>query len=86
MVNYRIEYSKKAVRDSENIKGTMRQKLQRYVNELKENPYCPPYEKLQGNLKGVYSKRLNIQHRMIYIADEEKKLIRIIRLWTYYER
>ena len=82
---YTIEYSKQAVKDSLNIKGTMRQKLQKYINDLKENPYQLPYEKLQGSLKGAYSKRLNIQHRLIYVVNETRKVIRIVRMWTHCE-
>ena len=85
MVKYKIEYSKKAIKDSERIKGAMREKLKSYINDLKENSYQPPREKLVGNLQGAYSKKLNIQHRMIYVVDEENKIVRIVRLWTHYE-
>ena len=85
MVKYKIEYSKKAIKDSERINGAMREKLKSYINDLKENPYQPPREKLVGNLQGAYSRRLNIQHRMIYVVDEENKIVRIVRLWTHYE-
>lgn len=51
-----------------------------------QDPYQPPYEKLVGNLTGAYSRRINIQHRMIYTADEEKKEVRILRMWTHYDK
>ncbi len=84
-MKYTIEYSKKAIKDAELITGSMRKKIKKYIDELKENPYNPPREKLIGDLQGAYSKRLNIQHRMIYTVDEKNKIVRIVRCWTHYE-
>lgn len=54
---------------------------------MKENPYQnpPPYEKLIGDLDGMYSRRINIQHRLVYEVDNEEKIIKIIRMWKHYE-
>ncbi len=62
-------------------------KAKRLVEIIKENPFQnpPPYEKLVGNLEGFISRRINIQHRLIYQVLEDKKVIRIISLWSHYE-
>jgi toxin YoeB len=54
---------------------------------LEENPYQnpPPYEKLVGDLAGAYSRRINIQHRIVYQVLEEERIVKILRLWTHYE-
>jgi Txe/YoeB family toxin of toxin-antitoxin system len=51
------------------------------------DPYCttPPYEKLVGNLRGAYSRRINIKHRLVYEVNENEKYIKVLRLWTHYE-
>jgi len=57
------------------------------LHALEDNPYHtpPPFEKLKGNLSGFYSRRINIQHRLIYEVFEEEKIIRVLRMWTHYE-
>ena len=57
------------------------------INIIKENPYQnpPPYEKLIGDLSGSYSRRINIQHRLVYQVFEKEKTIKVIRLWTHYD-
>jgi len=54
---------------------------------LRENPFRnpPPYEKLVGDLEGVYSRRINIQHRLIYQTNKKEKVVRVLRMWTHYE-
>ena len=68
-------------------KAKLSKKTQELIEILKDNPYQnpPPYEKLVGNLKGLYSRRINIQHRLIYEVREEDKVVRIHRMWTHYE-
>jgi len=68
-------------------KAKLSKKAQELIEILKDNPYQnpPPYEKLVGNLKGLYSRRINIQHRLIYEVREEDKVVRIHRMWTHYE-
>ena len=85
---YSIVYTKKAKNDIPNLKATKLDKKARNLIELiKENPYKmpPPYEKLQGDLQGAYSRRINIKHRLVYEVIEEKKVVKIISLWTHYE-
>ena len=57
------------------------------VTILQKNPFKspPPFEKLTGNLSGFYSRRINIQHRLIYEVFEDAKIVRVLRMWTHYE-
>ena len=82
---FRTLLSKQAIKDLEKLKQSgLSKKAKLIVDSLKENPYCLPYEKLVGNLKGFYSKRLNIQHRIVYKVDEEEKVVLIVSMWTHY--
>jgi len=84
---YTIKFTKLALRDKKPIE---RSKLLKIANNLlckiKENPFCypPSYEKLNLKYK-MYSRRINSQHRLVYMVNEEKKEIYIIRMWTHYE-
>lgn len=85
---YKIFYTKKAIKDIEKIKSTKLEKIAKnLINIIKENPYQnpPSYEKLVGDLKGLYSRRINLKHRLVYEVIEEEKAIKIISLWTHYE-
>ena len=85
---WRIKYSKQAVRDSKKIEqSNLKQSVMNLLEVLQMNPFQnpPPYEKLIGDLTGVYSRRINIQHRLVYEVFEEEKIIRILRMWTHYE-
>ncbi len=94
---YRIVFTKQAEKDLKNLKGVgLAQKARKLVDILRENPYQTPpgYEKLVGNLTGVYSRRINIQHRLVYEVLEEpftvddghyEGIVKIIRMWTHYE-
>ncbi len=83
---YKLVYTKQAVKDSKKIKQAgLKDKVIKLLEVLKKDPFTPPYEKLVGNLKGAYSKRINIQHRLIYQVCEKEKTIKIIRMWTHYE-
>ena len=85
---YKIEYHKKAIKDIEKLKqNNLASRAKNLIEVLKINPFQnpPPYEKLLGDLKELYSRRINIQHRLIYQVIEEKKLVRIISLWSHYE-
>ncbi|MCI6282911.1 Txe/YoeB family addiction module toxin [Selenomonas sp.] len=89
MVNWKIVYTKTAARDIPKLKAAhLAEKAQALINILKNDPYQnpPPYEKLRGNLQGAYSRRLNIQHRLVYEVLEEARTIKIVSLWTHYER
>lgn len=86
---YKIVYTKKVVKDIPKIKEVgLAEKVKRLIELVKENPYQnpPPYEKLVGDLQGAYSRRINIQHRLVYQVYEEEKTVKIISVWTHYER
>lgn len=85
---YSIYYTKKAIKDIPKIKSAkLDKKTKSLIDLIRENPFQtpPPYEKLQGDLYGAYSRRINIKHRLVYEVYEEEKAIKIISLWTHYE-
>lgn len=85
---YEIVLSKQAVKDSKKItRAGLKTNVMRIMEILKENPFQSPpfYEKLVGNLSGFYSRRINIQHRLVYEVFEDKKIVRILRMWSHYE-
>lgn len=85
---YKIQYHKKVVKEIEKLKmNKLDIKAKKLIDIIKENPYQnpPPYEKLTGDLKDYYSRRINIQHRLIYQVIEKEKTVRILNMWTYYE-
>ena len=86
---YTILYTKIAIKDIEKLKSTqLEDKAKDLIRLIKENPFeTPPrYEKLVGDLKGLYSRRINKKHRLVYEVFEEEKIIKILSLWTHYER
>lgn len=88
MGRYRVVYTKKAIRDAKKIKvSSFKEKVLELIKTIKENPFQnpPPYEKLIGDLRGAYSRRINIQHRLVYEVVEEEKTVKILRMWTHYE-
>ena len=88
MVSYRLVYTKQAEKDAKKLSGSdLADKAKGLLEIIKDNPYQnpPPYEKLLGDLKGAYSSRINIQHRLVYEVLEEAKTVKIIRMWTHYE-
>lgn len=88
MVVYKIVYRKKVIKDIPKIKSIgLGNKTKNLIDLIKENPYQnpPPYEKLVGDLKDAYSRRINIQHRLVYQVYEEEKIIKIVSIWTHYK-
>ncbi len=86
MVKYEVVFSKQAVRDSKRLKESgLDKKAKQLIEILKENPFQnpPPYEKLLGDLKDYYSRRINIQHRLLYFMRDSK--VYVVRMWTHYE-
>ena len=85
-MNWKIEFSRNALKDAKKLKSAnLQNNVKSLLQILKENPYQPPYEKLSGNLKGYYSRRINIKHRLVYSIDEENKLIKVVSVWSHYE-
>ncbi len=87
MVEYKILYSKLALKDAKKLTSSnLDKKAKELIEIIKKDPFQkpPPYEKLVGNLNGSYSRRINIQHRLIYEVRETNKVIRISRMWTHY--
>jgi len=87
-MNYRINLSKQAYKDLKKIKeNKLLDKVLGLIEILKVNPYQipPAYEKLLGEPRGVYSRRINIQHRLVYRIDDKEKIVFVERLWTHYE-
>ena len=85
---YSIVYSSQAQKDAKKVdKPGLKNNIENIIEILKRNPYQnpPPYEKLLGDLSGTYSRRINIQHRLIYQIYEKEKIVKIIRMWTHYE-
>lgn len=86
---YKIFYTKTAAKDIARLKAAhLDVRAKRLIELIKENPYQnpPSYERLVGDLQGLYSRRINIQHRLVYEVLEEQKSIVIVSLWTHYER
>ena len=87
-MSWQVILSKKAVKDARNLKSVgLKNQTESLLNILQENPYMspPPFEKLVGNLKGFYSRRINIQHRIIYTVDNDRHIVHVLRMWTHYE-
>jgi len=87
-VNWRVILSKKAVKDAKRLKEAgLKPEAEALLFLLLKNPFQTPpaYEKLVGNLKGYYSRRINIQHRLVYAVNNEEKVVHVLRMWTHYE-
>ena len=88
MVEYKVVYTKDAQKDIPKLKAVhLDAKVRALIKVLKTNPFMtpPPYEKLLGNLDGAYSRRINIQHRLVYEVLEEERTVRVLRMWTHCE-
>lgn len=87
-MGYIILLTKQAQKDAKKLEDCgLDKKAKKLLKIVKDNPYQnpPPYEKLIGNLKGAYSRRINIQHRLVYEVLEEDNVVKILRMWTHYE-
>lgn len=89
MVTYKILITKAALKDKEKIKGNkaLESKVKNLIELISKNPYesPPSFEKLKGDLDGLISRRINIQHRLVYQVYEGEKVIKIISMWIHYE-
>ena len=83
-----LYYTKQAKKDAKKLSASgMKMKALALLDVIEENPYQnpPTYEKLVGDLEGAYSRRINIQHRLVYQVLEDEKAVKILRMWTHYE-
>ena len=88
MSTYKLVYTKQAKKDARKAASSgLKLKIEELLEIVSENPFeeYPPYEKLVGNLEGTYSRRINIQHRLVYQVYEDEKVIKVIRMWTHYD-
>ena len=88
MVSWQLVFTKQAQKDAKKIAHSgLKSQAERLLELIKENPFNnpPPYEKLVGDLSGAYSRRINIQHRLVYQVLEEINTVKVIRMWTHYE-
>ena len=88
MVNWKIVYTGQAQRDAKKIATAgLREKAEKLLEILSKNPFQTPprFETLIGDLSGAYSRRINIQHRLVYQVLEEIRTVKVIRMWTHYE-
>ena len=88
MAQYQLLYTKAAQKDAKNLNAAgLKDKALLLLAIIAENPFQnpPPYEKLIGDLAGAYSRRINIQHHMVYQVLESEKIVKVLRMWTHYE-
>lgn len=87
-MSWKLVFTKQAQKDAKKLASSgLKSKAEKQLNILKDNPFSttPPYEKLVGDLSGAYSRRINIQHRLVYQVYEKEQVVKVIRLWTHYE-
>lgn len=88
MVAWRVVFTRQAQKDAKKLAASgLRPKAELLLDLLRRNPFHtpPPHEKLVGDLTGAYSRRINIQHRLVYQVLEERRTVKVIRMWTHYE-
>lgn len=87
-MSYELVYTRQARKDAKKLKGTpLAKKAKELLVIIQEDPFTdpPPFEALVGDLKGAYSRRINIQHRLVYEVLDDHNLVKVLRLWTHYE-
>jgi len=88
VVSWEIVYARQAMKDAKKLAASgLKQKAQELLAVLADDPFRnpPPFEKLVGDLAGAYSRRINIQHRIVYEVFTKEKTVRVLRMWTHYE-
>ena len=88
MSRWRLVFTKRAQKDAKKVAAAgLRDKAQALLDILAEDPFQspPPFEKLVGDLAGAYSRRINIQHRLVYQVLKDGRTVKILRMWTHYE-
>ena len=87
-MSWRVVFTRQAQKDARNLASSgLKEKAQKLLSVLAENPFQtpPPYEKLVGDLTGAYSRRINIQHRLVYQVVQADRTVKVLRMWTHYE-
>ena len=87
-MTWTLRYTKRAQKDAKKLSASkLERKAQKLLDIIADNPYKvpPPYEKLVGDLSGAYSRRINIQHRLVYEVLEPERVVKVISMWTHYE-
>ncbi len=87
-MSWSVVFTKQAQKDAKKIAASnLRPQVQRLLDVIAENPFQnpPPYEKLVGDLAGACSRRINIQHRLVYQVYEAERTVKVIRMWSHYE-
>ena len=87
-MSWKLVYTKQAQKDAKKLTSTgLKAKAEVLLRVIEKDPYQnpPPYEKLVGDLSGAYSRRINIQHRIVYQVLEDQQVVKVLRLWTHYE-
>ncbi len=87
-MNWTVVFTKQAQKDAKKLAAAgLREKAEQLIAVLRQNPYQnpPPYEKLLGDLLGFCSRRINIQHRLVYSVDDAERIVKVVRMWTHYE-
>ena len=88
MVSWTVVYAKQSLKDAKKVKASgLKEKAQALLDVLESHPFQnpPPFEKLVGDLSGAYSRRINIQHRLVYDVFPEQRTVRVLRMWTHYD-
>jgi toxin YoeB len=87
-VSWRVVFTRQAVKDSKKVvRSNLKTKALELISLLKQDPFQnpPQFEKLVGDLEGAYSRRINIQHRLVYQVLEQERIVKVLRMWTHYE-
>lgn len=87
-MTWQVVYAKHAQKDAQKLAASgLKAKAQEILAIIQENPFQnpPPYEKLVGDLSGAYSRRINIQHRLVYEVLQEQQVVKVLRMWSHYE-
>ncbi|MBM5784562.1 MAG: Txe/YoeB family addiction module toxin [Cyanobacteria bacterium K_DeepCast_35m_m1_288] len=89
-MSWRVLFTRQAQKDARKLASAspaLKEKAQQLLTLLADNPFTqpPPYEALVGDLRGAYSRRINIQHRLVYSVDTEDGVVRVLRMWSHYD-
>ena len=88
MVSWEIAFSSQAKKDAKKLASSdLRANVDTLLEILREDPFRspPPFKRLVGDLKGMYSRRINIQHRLVYRVFEDERIVKVLRMWSHYE-